>query len=166
MLWGWKAAGLGQSPAAMFSSPAASTSPCSGLLLTDFPSVTFSGASSEMKEEMKDLRSRVEALEQVSCSTSLCPARPAPTRGCLQPGFPSSPALFLTSQQRSQLRSPQPPAAPTPRLFQPFEHNRSPLSPPWWVLHPPGGPAGRGGCTHSSPSPCRSSSWCWPPSTT
>ncbi|NXE68986.1 EGFL7 protein, partial [Calcarius ornatus] len=31
------------------------------------------GASSEMKEEMKDLRSRVEALEQASCSTPLCP---------------------------------------------------------------------------------------------
>uniref|UniRef100_A0A8C3Y8Z8 EGF like domain multiple 7 n=1 Tax=Catharus ustulatus TaxID=91951 RepID=A0A8C3Y8Z8_CATUS len=34
------------------------------LLLTDIPSVTFPGASSEMKEEMQELRSRVEALEQ------------------------------------------------------------------------------------------------------
>lgn len=92
---------------------------------------------------MKDLRSRVEALEQVSCSTSPCPvpAQPAPTRACLQPGFPSSPALFLTSQQQSQLCSP-PPAAPTAVAFpgrQPFEQNHSsPASPPWWVLHPPG----------------------------
>uniref|UniRef100_A0A8C5IPU8 EGF like domain multiple 7 n=2 Tax=Junco hyemalis TaxID=40217 RepID=A0A8C5IPU8_JUNHY len=118
---------------------------------------SHAGASSEMKEEMKDLRSRVEALEQVSGSTSPCPA---PSRGCLQPGFPSSPALCLTSQQRSQLCSPQqPPAAPTPRLFQPFEHNHSRLSPPWWSCW-------LGGCTHSSPSPCRSSSWCWPLSTT
>ncbi|NXU69135.1 EGFL7 protein, partial [Horornis vulcanius] len=31
------------------------------------------GPSSEMKEEMKDLRSRVEALEQASCSTLPCP---------------------------------------------------------------------------------------------
>ncbi|RLW00547.1 hypothetical protein DV515_00008746 [Chloebia gouldiae] len=98
------------------------------------------GPSSEMKEEMKDLRSRVEALEQASCSTCPCPvpAQPAPTRGCLQPGFPSSPALFLRSQQQSQLCCPQPPAAPTPRLFQPFEHTHSPSSPPWWVLRPPG----------------------------
>ncbi|NXH43427.1 EGFL7 protein, partial [Dicaeum eximium] len=31
------------------------------------------GPSSEMKEELQDLRSRVEALEQASCSTSPCP---------------------------------------------------------------------------------------------
>lgn len=88
----------------------------------------------------------MEALEQASCSTPPCPAPapPAPTRGSLQPGFPSSPALFLTSQQQSQLCSPPPPA-PTPRLFQPFEHNHSPTSPPWWVLHPPGWSSWPGG---------------------
>lgn len=49
-----------------------------------------------MKEEMQELRSRVEALEQVSCSTSLCPAllsQLPPGAVCSQ-GFPP-PRLYF-----------------------------------------------------------------------
>lgn len=71
-----KAAELGLSPAAM-SLPTSGN----GLLLTDFFLVAFSGPPSEMKEEMNDLKSRVEALEQVSFQhTPLpCPALAAPS---------------------------------------------------------------------------------------
>lgn len=104
----WKAAELGLSPAAMSLPSTFHFTSGNGLLPTDLLLVTFSGPPSEMKEEMKDLRSRVEALEQVSfqhtplsCPHSPVTARgcsqPAPTLGCLQPGFPSAPALFLMS---------------------------------------------------------------------
>uniref|UniRef100_A0A8U7NAI3 EGF like domain multiple 7 n=1 Tax=Corvus moneduloides TaxID=1196302 RepID=A0A8U7NAI3_CORMO len=135
---------------------------------TDTPSQA--GPSSEMKEEMKDLRSRVEALEQVSCSTSPCPVPAQPSshpglfaaRVSLLPGsiFNIPAAIPAVLPAASSTR---PVAFPGP---QPFEHNHSPASPPWRVLHPPGWSCWLRGRAHSSPSPCRSSSWCWPPSTT
>lgn len=72
----WKAAELGPSPAAMSLPSTFHFTLGNGLLLTDLFLVTFSGAPSEMKEEMNDLKSRVEALEQVSFQhTPLpCPA--------------------------------------------------------------------------------------------
>lgn len=66
-----KAAELGLSPAAMSLPSTFHFTSGNDLFL-----VTFSGPPSEMKEEMKDLKSRVEALEQVSFQhTPLpCPA--------------------------------------------------------------------------------------------
>lgn len=145
----WKAAELGLSPAAM-SPQHLPLHP--GLLLTSLLLVIFSGPPSEMKEEMEGLKSRVEALEQVSFQhTPLpCPILPslpgcssrlssASSHPCSQPGFPSAPALFLTSRW--------PHAAAIPAVLhaagsahaaalpaqQPLEYNQSPVGHPGGV---------------------------------
>lgn len=103
----WKAAELGLSPAAMSLPSTFHFTSGNGLLLTDLLLVTFSGPPSEMKEEMKDLKSRVEALEQVSFQHTPrpCPALTAlsqlkatlsqlPPRALCSQGFPP-PQLYF-----------------------------------------------------------------------
>jgi len=142
-----KAAELGLSSAAMSSPGTLHFTSGNGLLLTDLSLVTFSDPPSEMKEEMKDLKSRVEALEQVNVQPAplpcpRCPvvargrAQPAPTPGCAQPGFPSAPALFLTpcwpraAAIPAVLHAAGSAHAAAPPAPQPYERNQSPASRP------------------------------------
>lgn len=132
----WKAPELGLSPAARSLPSTFPFTSGNGHCLTELLLVPFSGPPSEVKEEVNELRSRVEALEQVKpaartlpavSSLPRCSSRPLSARslpGLLQLGFPSILALFITSHWAQMLRDPHwAPAVPAP---QPFERNQSP----------------------------------------
>lgn len=137
----------------------------------------FSGPSNEMKEEMKDLKSRVEALEEVGVRCTPLPLPSPPCHGprlCTAGSNPGLCAARLslhpcsifnaTPASHRQGSGKDPSCAPRCcRASQRLLQHGVPLN---TTKRPSSTAPVRGGHTDGSPSPRRNSSWCWPPSTT